>query len=191
MGDLNLRVAAGVGGRMEWSLRCIRANSVIGMWQEMHSLPAVPALWCVWAGAFFTLFRVTGHAGVVGLLLLLEPVAAARGVAGDAVDLARLGTGAHAPGGVGVVLTQVAAIGVEVGVFQGRRGQSDRRSAHPAGTVAVSGDILAWQREHVALCCSGVNFLTLMILRSWGTVPLGASGRPCCAPPRGRGRSRS
>ena len=47
-------MVAGVGGRIEWSLRRMRANSVIGMWQEMHSLPAVPALWCVCSGAFAT-----------------------------------------------------------------------------------------------------------------------------------------
>ena len=63
---------------------------------------------------------VAGHAGIVGLFLGLEPVAAARGVAGHAVDLPGLGAGAHEPRGVGVVLAQVAAVGVEVGVLQGR-----------------------------------------------------------------------
>ena len=63
------------------------------------------------------LVLVAGDAGVVELLLL-EPVAAAGGVAVHAVDLPRLEAGAHAPGGVGVVLPEVAAVGVEVGVLE-------------------------------------------------------------------------
>lgn len=54
LGDLNLSVAAGVGGSMEWSLRCMPAKLVMGMWQEMHWLPGVPALWRLWAAASFT-----------------------------------------------------------------------------------------------------------------------------------------
>ena len=37
----------------------------------------------------------------------------------------------------------------------------------------MTGDILAWQPEQVALCCSGVNFLTLMIFMSFGLLSLG------------------
>ena len=36
-------VAAGVGGSMEWSLRRIRANSVMGMWHETQRLASLPA----------------------------------------------------------------------------------------------------------------------------------------------------
>jgi hypothetical protein len=44
-GDLKAIDAAGIGGLMEWSLRSIRANSVFGMWQEMHLLPSLSGLW--------------------------------------------------------------------------------------------------------------------------------------------------
>ena len=43
MGDLKAMVAAGVGGRIEWSLRPIAAKRVIGMWYAMHSFPLLPA----------------------------------------------------------------------------------------------------------------------------------------------------
>ena len=39
---------------MEWSLRCIRANSVLGMWQEMHRLASLSAGWWLWAATFLT-----------------------------------------------------------------------------------------------------------------------------------------
>jgi hypothetical protein len=39
---------------MEWSLRRMRAYSVMGMWQEMHRFPTLPVRWCVWAVAFLT-----------------------------------------------------------------------------------------------------------------------------------------
>ena len=39
--------------------------------------------------------------------------------------------------------------------------------------MAVTGDILAWQPEQVALCCSAVNFLKLMINMSLAHSPLG------------------
>jgi hypothetical protein len=42
-------VAAGDGGSMEWSLRRIRANSVIGMWHETQRLASFPAGCRVWA----------------------------------------------------------------------------------------------------------------------------------------------
>ena len=42
LGDLKARVAAGVGGSIEWSVRPIAANRVVGMWQETHRLPALP-----------------------------------------------------------------------------------------------------------------------------------------------------
>jgi hypothetical protein len=46
-GEVKAMVAAGVGGSIEWSLRRIRAKSVMGMWQEMHSFPGLSALWWV------------------------------------------------------------------------------------------------------------------------------------------------
>ena len=54
LGDLYASVAAGVGGSMEWSLRRIRANSVMGMWQETQRLASLSAGWRVWAAAFST-----------------------------------------------------------------------------------------------------------------------------------------
>ena len=47
-------VADGVGGSMEWSLRRILANDVMGMWQLMHWLPELSFLWNVCAVAFST-----------------------------------------------------------------------------------------------------------------------------------------
>ena len=47
-------VAAGVGGSMEWSLRRIRANSVMGMWHETQRLASLPAGWRLCAAAFPT-----------------------------------------------------------------------------------------------------------------------------------------
>ena len=38
------RDAASLPGRIEWSLRSILANSVMGIWQETHFAPSVPAL---------------------------------------------------------------------------------------------------------------------------------------------------
>ena len=84
-------------------------------------VPGAPFLVMGVGRCVFHLLLVARHAGVVGLFLGLEPVAAARGVAGDAVELSGLRTGTHQPGGVGVVLPQVAAVGVEVGVLQGRQ----------------------------------------------------------------------
>jgi hypothetical protein len=59
-GDLYAMVNAGAGERMEWSVRFMRANVVMGMWHETHLLPGLPALWRVWASAFFTLFAWQG-----------------------------------------------------------------------------------------------------------------------------------
>ena len=53
-GEPSSRVAAGAGGRIEWSLRRMRANSVIGMWQSVQRVPGPSPAWCVWAAAFFT-----------------------------------------------------------------------------------------------------------------------------------------
>ena len=43
-GDPKARVAAGMGGRIEWSVRCMAAKRVVGMWQATHWLPVLPAL---------------------------------------------------------------------------------------------------------------------------------------------------
>ena len=63
------------------------------------------------------LLLVAGHAHLVRLLALETHPAAGR-VAVVAVQLARLGAGAHEPRGVRVVLAQVAAVGIEVGMVQ-------------------------------------------------------------------------
>ena len=54
-------VAAGVGGSMEWSLRFILANEVMGMWQEMHLLPSLVAAWCVCSAGLLTLASWQGR----------------------------------------------------------------------------------------------------------------------------------
>ena len=64
-------------------------------------------------------FCVTGHAGVVCLLLGLEAVPAAAGVTGDTVKLARLEAWTHEPRGVSVIFPKIAAIGVKVRVLKG------------------------------------------------------------------------
>ncbi len=61
---------------------------------------------------------VAGHAGLIGLVLGLELVPTTRCVAMEAIDFARLHTGAHQPGCVSVILSQVTAIGVIVRVFE-------------------------------------------------------------------------
>ena len=63
------------------------------------------------------LLLVAGQARLVRLLAL-EAHPAARRMAVVAVQLARLGARAHEPGGVGVVLAQVAAVGIEVGMVE-------------------------------------------------------------------------
>ncbi len=63
---------------------------------------------------------VAGHAGLVCLILGLEAVAAARRVALDAIDLPRLITGTHEPRCKGIVFTEVAAVRVEISIFQRR-----------------------------------------------------------------------
>jgi len=60
---------------------------------------------------------MAGQTSVIELLQL-KPVAAAGGVAVHAVNLAGLGTGAHAPRGKGIVLSQISTISVEIGIFQ-------------------------------------------------------------------------
>jgi hypothetical protein len=60
LGELNAMVAAGVGGSIEWSLLRIRANSVVGMWQEMHLFPGLSALWRVCSVELSTLFLWQG-----------------------------------------------------------------------------------------------------------------------------------
>jgi len=50
-GEPSSRVAAGAGGRIEWSLRRMRANSVIGMWQSVQRVPGPSPTWWVWAAA--------------------------------------------------------------------------------------------------------------------------------------------
>ena len=64
---------------------------------------------------------MAGHAGLVGLVLRLELVAAAGRVAVQTVELPRFHAGAHEPGGVSVVFSQVAAVGVIVRVFEGHQ----------------------------------------------------------------------
>jgi hypothetical protein len=54
-GDLKAIVAAGEGGRIEWSVLFMRAKDVIGIWQAMHLFPVLPFLWNVCAGPLFTL----------------------------------------------------------------------------------------------------------------------------------------
>ena len=148
-------VAAGVGGSMEWSLRCIRANSVMGMWQEMHLLAfALRRMVAVGCRVLHPLL-MAGQAGVVGLLLL-EPVAAAGGVAVDAVELAGLDAGAHAPGGLGVVLPQVAAVGIEVGVLQGHQVEVVEEALPGVGSWRSAGIALAWQESQASLRCAVV-----------------------------------
>ena len=78
---------------------------------------------------------------------VLEPVAPARRVAMDAIQLAGLGAGAEPPRGVGVVLPQVAAIGIEVGILEAD--QVEVIEVAVAGAkFMVTGDILAWQGAH-------------------------------------------
>jgi hypothetical protein len=114
------------------------------------------------------------HAGVVGLLLGLKPVAAARGVAGYTVELPALGAGAHPPGGVGVVFTQIAAVGIEVRILQGGEIEVVKVAISRREGGAVTGYTFAWQMEQASFFCSGVNPFQLRILMSSGSCPLGA-----------------
>ena len=117
-----------------------------------YPLPAVMV--DVRGGSILTAL-VTGQAGLVGLGRVLEPVAAAGGMAMDAVQLAGLGAGAQPPLGVGVVLSQVAAVGIEVGILEPH--QVEVIEVAVAGAkFMVTGDILAWQGAQVALRCSTV-----------------------------------
>ena len=61
---------------------------------------------------------MAGHARLIGLVLRLELVPTAGSVAMEAIEFSRLHTGAHEPGGVSVVLSQVTTIRVIVGVFE-------------------------------------------------------------------------
>ena len=60
---------------------------------------------------------VTRKARVVGILAGVT-VSAAGCVAVDAVELAGLDARTHPPKGIGIVLSQVAGVGIEVGIFQ-------------------------------------------------------------------------
>jgi hypothetical protein len=51
-------------------------------------------------------FGVAGEARIIGLGFILKALAAAGGVALDAVELAGFGAGAHEPSGVGIVFSQ-------------------------------------------------------------------------------------
>ena len=74
---------------------------------------------------------VTGYAGIVELFIL-EPVAAAGGVAVHAVKLAGFGARAHQPGCVGVVLPKVPAVWIKVGVLQCCDTEVIEKTGHPA-----------------------------------------------------------
>jgi hypothetical protein len=52
LGEAKARLAAGEGGRIEWSVRTMRANSVLGMWQSTQV--ALPAAWWPCAAAVRT-----------------------------------------------------------------------------------------------------------------------------------------
>jgi len=57
----NVRVVAGVGGSIEWSVRPIAAKRVVGMWHETHRLPALPGAWWPWATGSSTVFLWQGR----------------------------------------------------------------------------------------------------------------------------------
>ena len=61
---------------------------------------------------------MAGHARLIGLVLGLEFVPTTGCVAMEAIEFARLHTGAHEPGCVSVVLSQVTAIRVIVRIFE-------------------------------------------------------------------------
>ena len=63
---------------------------------------------------------MTRHTGILKFFLSLEPVAPAARMASNTVDLACLHAGAHEPRGIGVILSQVTAIGVKVRILQCR-----------------------------------------------------------------------
>jgi hypothetical protein len=96
-------------------------------------------------------FRMTGHAGVVRLFLGLEAVPATARVARDTVELARLEAWAHEPRGIGVILPEVAAIGVKVMVLKGdevivveeffTRRERRRQGNHP-GVAGRTGGVM-------------------------------------------------
>ena len=136
------------------------------------------------------LFCMAGHAGVVCLFFGFESVPAAAGVAGDTVELAPLQARTHEPQRVGVILPEVTSVGVEVRIFEGgevivvkeflARGKRGREGYHLGMAGRTRGGVL--------VRCKSLH---AMIFRSPGTVPLGAPGRPGCAPRRGHGRSHS
>ena len=93
---------------------------------------------------------VAGRARLVRLLL--EAIAAAGRVAVQAIELARRRTGTHAPRGHRVILAQVAAVGVEVRVVQGREIEVIE--------VAVAGDVGSGDRRHLRVAgAAGVVLL--------------------------------
>ena len=61
---------------------------------------------------------MTGHTSLVGLVLSLELVPTTGSVAMEAIQISRLHAGAHEPGGVCVILTQITSIRVVVGIFK-------------------------------------------------------------------------
>ena len=70
-------------------------------------------------GGILNFFCMTGHTGVVCLFLGPEPVSPAAGVTGDTVKGARFEAWTHKPRCVGIILPQIAAIGVKVRVLKG------------------------------------------------------------------------
>ena len=76
LGDLKAIVAAGIGGRIEWSVRIIAANWLIGMWQAMHESPAPAGLVVAVGGGVFHDRSMARHARLVDqLAFVLRPAA--------------------------------------------------------------------------------------------------------------------
>ena len=83
---------------------------------------AAPATWLVVSmlGRVLNIFAVAGQTCIIGLCSVCEPEAATGRMALETMKLPGLYTGAHEPPGIGVVLTQISAIRVEIRVFQCR-----------------------------------------------------------------------
>ena len=138
---------------MEWSLLRIRAkighghvagnaliSRAVGFVVGMGSRVLYPLL-------------VAGQAGLVGLFLLFEPVTSTGGMALDTVELSGLDAGTHHPERVGVVFTQVPAVGVEIRVFQ--RGQVEVVE-EPVARLESRG-----QRNHLGVTRPAVGVMLL------------------------------
>ena len=167
-----------MGGRIEWSVRPIAANRVIGMWQADALVARAAGRVMAVRGRIVDLLLVARQARLVAASSpsnRIRPLGVWQWLQSSLPDLS---AGAHQPGGVGVVFAQVAAVGVDSRRWSSMTRSKWSKNLSPGWKSSDSGTILAWQVAHMSFICCGGELLgadDLDVLRE--LCPL---ARPAC-----------